>query len=356
MPETPSLPRPSLHELVVVTEELARLAEQGLSLEMGLDWLSEEGARKLRDFSAVLKEHLDKGEPLDSALTKTAELPEPYLEIVRLGVAGNQPGEVLRVLLWTLRGAASLRNLLAATVVYPLFVCFVSLGVFLGYCRWGAPAIGTIAADLGISPISSMILAACTACGRYWVAAAIVGYGVLAAVTVGVVLGVRSVGRVSNVKRLPAVLLFPGVYHVCRIQQAVTGARLWAICLKQGLPPAEALRSVAALVPADDAWREKLRRSADAVKAGTCDVVQFPGVPGAIAVEPQDDPSTLVDRLNDHAARWQRVAESRLAVLRSMLPLQVGWIAVALVSVVYAVYWIPYLQLLFHLMFEANTI
>ncbi len=357
MPETPPhLPEPSLHELIVITEELARLAEQGLSLEMGLDWLSEEGARKLRAFSSVLKEHLDKGEPLDIALAQTADLPKPYLELVRLGLAGNQPAEVLRTLLWSLRGLASLRKLVAATVIYPLFVCFISLGVFLGYCCWAAPALERISTDIGMSGVSTAILAVCAAIGRYWSTGAVIGYGLLVVATAAVALGIRSIGRAFDAKRRPAVLLFPSVYQLYRIQQAVTGSRLLAICLEQGLTPAEALRSVAVLTPGDETWRKRLRMSADAVEKGSSVAIRFPNAPGSVVITPEGDAPTLSRRLFDYAARWQRVAETRMTILRSLLPIRVGWIAVLLVGIVYAVYWIPYVQLLYHLMFAANTI
>jgi len=119
----------NLDEFAFLNQQLGGMLQSGIPLEGALGQLSADMRKgRLRDELRALEQDLANGTPLSQALSKR-RLPRFYIQMLKMGVAGNNLPRVLNIVADYYHKANSLRSRLKTILIYPGIVLVVSLAL-----------------------------------------------------------------------------------------------------------------------------------------------------------------------------------------------------------------------------------
>lgn len=134
MPVTGRTSSISLADLIALNDEIAALVRTGVPLERGLLGLAGDLPGRLGRLTAVLSEHMSRGETLPQALAAArGQFPPLYLALVEAGLKSGRLSTALEGLAATARRMAELRSVVGLALLYPLLVLVLAcaLSAFL---------------------------------------------------------------------------------------------------------------------------------------------------------------------------------------------------------------------------------
>ena len=312
----------SPHEVLALNGQIAAMARAGLPLDQGLDSLANDmGRGRLRSVTRDLAGDLRSGLPLDQALRKQSRrLPQFYAPLVAAGIRTGRLPEVLATLSHYTKSIGQLRAALSEAMIYPtiVFTFGVALIGFMGF--FVLPQFQTIFAEFGIRIpwVTRVVLSIADA-------PLIVG-GVFLAVLLAII-GLVVASRVSPAARYTIARGFYGiplVGTVVRSARLAAFAELLAILVEFEVPMPEAFR-IAGQASPDPVMARQADRVIKDLEHGTSLAGALTGrglVPewmswmaGAGIKHGQ-----LAAALGQVATVYRRQVESRIAILRSVLP------------------------------------
>jgi type II secretory pathway component PulF len=120
----------ALQEVERLANELASLMRTGIPLHAGLRELAPSMSGRLPQFARRLAARLESGVDLAGALREERErLPGFFLAVVDAGIRSGDPGIALKSIADTARRVDELRRVEFHSLVYPLLIGFVALGL-----------------------------------------------------------------------------------------------------------------------------------------------------------------------------------------------------------------------------------
>lgn len=339
--QPPKLPGVRLEELIAITDELALLAQRNIALDMGLTWLSGEGSARLRRFSERLRDHLQRGDTLEDALRETADVPEPYCALIRIGEqTGSLPG-VLGAILAAGRRIEMIRRVVLAAMVYPTIIVLLAWTVFTIYVAAVAEPMGETAASLDLAG-SGLLLALASL--RPWLP--YLGPAVAVAI-VGVVFvsrrAIRRVGFTGTPLASGMFTVIPVVRRLMRYSYAAAFVELLASLVQRGTPLETALPAVGAAI-GHQRWRAAAEQAAKEIRAGGTPKLRLEGA--GVTLRLEDGTKRLEDRLQQTAQGLSQRAELFGIIAQETVPVVLalgGFVAVALCL---AAVWLPIVEII----------
>jgi len=256
---------PTAAERLPFLEALADLVRSGMSAGEALRLLALRLQKsRLRALCAGLWSRLGEGQSLSVAM---AAYPQVFdgqtLNLIAAGEATGNIRDVLERLIAHFTEQQEFRRKLVSAMAYPLFICFVAVGVVIFFVLFLLPRLQTLLTSLGGKlPLSTKLLMG------FADVFVVAGPFVLAAVVLGVVGVVRwrktEEGRLASdalLLRLPLAGAF-----VMRVS-VLNFCHTLAVLLENGITTAEALRLAEKTAP-NRALRRQLRAATDRVLEG----------------------------------------------------------------------------------------
>jgi len=256
---------PTAAERLPFLEALADLVRSGMSAGEALRLLALRLQKsRLRALCAGLWSRLGEGQSLSVAM---AAYPQVFdgqtLNLIAAGEATGNIRDVLERLIAHFTEQQEFRRKLVSAMAYPLFICFVAVGVVIFFVLFLLPRLQTLLTSLGGKlPLSTKLLMG------FADVFVVAGPFVLAAVVLGVVGVVRwrktEEGRLASdalLLRLPLAGAF-----VMRVS-VLNFCHTLAVLLENGITTAEALRLAEKTAP-NRALRQQLRAATDRVLEG----------------------------------------------------------------------------------------
>ncbi len=123
--------RVSASEKIMFTKNLSVMVGTGLSLVKSFDILANQAKnRKFKNALLVIKEHINKGESMSSALSKYPNIfSEFFLNMIKVGEEGGTSEEVLKILSLQLEKEHKLKSEVQGAMIYPIIVLSLMLVV-----------------------------------------------------------------------------------------------------------------------------------------------------------------------------------------------------------------------------------
>jgi len=120
-------------ELSTISRDLSIYLKSGISLLYAIKLINERYKQdsKLGPFFSSLITHLDEGKNFYAALStqKAIELPEFYLQSIKVSEDGGMLDDVLNELAEYLKNQDTISKQISSAMAYPLFIIFVSIGM-----------------------------------------------------------------------------------------------------------------------------------------------------------------------------------------------------------------------------------
>ncbi|MCI0462555.1 MAG: type II secretion system F family protein [Gemmataceae bacterium] len=123
----------SAEDLIALNEEIAGMARAGLPLDQGLSALAREmGRGRLRNVTKQLGDDLRAGFTLPQALERQkGRVPAYYAALLAAGIRSGRLPEVLATLTLYARSLADFRSAVVSALIYPMIVLVLSLGLLV---------------------------------------------------------------------------------------------------------------------------------------------------------------------------------------------------------------------------------
>ncbi|MGI4857766.1 MAG: type II secretion system F family protein [Janthinobacterium lividum] len=326
--------------LTLLTRQLAGLLHAGIALLAALDLLAcTDDARAPCPVLSAVRRQLARGRSFADALRQhPGTFDAFYLQLVTLGESSGRLADMLTRLAEERDRRERHRQQLRQALVYPLFVCIVSLGVVLALMIWAVPAFQQLFDDFGavLPPLTRAVLG---------VSNAMLSYGWIP--TAGIVLA--GAGTRIGLRRAPAFryaaqarwLRLPLVGPLCRQTALGHWASGIGVLLHAGTPLVEALHICGAghaqpvFACASALLAQRLRngeRLAVAMAAAGC----FPAS-AVRSIELAEHTGALDRMLDELGQRYAADAQARIAALtRVVEPLVIslcgGFVALLVIA------------------------
>jgi len=220
--------------------QMVDIVQARLPLATGLRALGEEAPnRRLRRFLCGASQRLEAGDSIESVFGASAKgVPAPLQGLIRAGVESGRIGVALEEYLEVVRSTVDHRYRAMTSLVYPLILCLVGLGVFTFAAIAVIPEFERIFADFGTE--LPAVTAAMLIAGDVWVR-----FGMWLAAAVLLLAGslfliARLMGGTALARRILCEIPLWG--KVLRYTALSGFCRLLALLIDSGVPLAEAVR------------------------------------------------------------------------------------------------------------------
>ncbi len=158
-------------QILMMTQQLAKLLKAGLPLDRALSVLMQVGDDPaLTALMSKIQEQVRAGKSLGDALESQNVFSRFYLNMVRAGEAGGSLEQVLERLAVYLERAKALRESVVSALIYPAILFVVAAGSVIALLMFVVPQFEQLFADAGRAlPVSTQIvIAAGDALRFYW--------------------------------------------------------------------------------------------------------------------------------------------------------------------------------------------
>ena len=230
----------SLEQLASLNEEIRALVRVGVPLERGLALVGEEMPKASGQLAQWLAEQLERGQTLQEVLAAHPErFPPVYRAVVEAGLRSGRLAAALESVACSVRRLAQTRNLILASLLYPVLVLLVAWGLFVFYTVKLAGGFLRMAEDFDLPGQAFFALL-----DRWGQSAATWGPVLPGLVIVLLGLWWWASRRASLADPGAARLLLgwlPGMQRMLRNHQVATFAELLALQVEHGVPMGEAV-------------------------------------------------------------------------------------------------------------------
>jgi type II secretory pathway component PulF len=256
---------PTAAECLPFLEAMADLVRSGMSAGESLRLLSLRLQKsRLRNLCAGIWAKLSEGQSLSGALSGyPAVFDGQTINLIAAGEATGNIRDVLERLITHFTEQAEFRRKLIAAMAYPLFICFVAIGVVIFFVLFLLPRLQTLLNSLGGKlPLSTKML--------MWFAEVFVVVGpILVVAAIAAVIGIYQWRKTDEGKIASDALLLKtplaGAF-VMRVS-VLSFCHTLAVLLENGITTAEALRLAEKTAP-NRAMRAQMRAATDRVLEG----------------------------------------------------------------------------------------
>lgn len=256
---------PTAAECLPFLEAMADLVRSGMSAGESLRLLSLRLQKsRLRNLCAGIWAKLSEGQSLSGALSGyPAVFDGQTINLIAAGEATGNIRDVLERLITHFTEQAEFRRKLIAAMAYPLFICFVAVGVVIFFVLFLLPRLQTLLNSLGGKlPLSTKML--------MWFAEVFVVVGpIMVVLAIAAVIGIYQWRKTDEGKIASDALLLKtplaGAF-VMRVS-VLSFCHTLAVLLENGITTAEALRLAEKTAP-NRAMRAQMRAATDRVLEG----------------------------------------------------------------------------------------
>lgn len=256
---------PTVAECLPFLEAMADLVRSGMSAGEALRLLSLRLQKsRLRNLCAGLWAKLSEGQSLSGALANyPAVFDGQTINLIAAGEATGNLRDVLERLIAHFTEQAEFRRKLVAAMAYPLFICFIAIGVVIFFVLFLLPRLQTLLDSLGGKlPLSTQML--------MWFAKVFVYVGpAFVGLLVVAVIGIYQ-WRKSELGKLESdtlLLKMPLAGAFVMRVSVLNFCHTLAVLLENGITTAEALRLAEKTAP-NRAMRAQMREATDRVLEG----------------------------------------------------------------------------------------
>lgn len=168
----PFFGRVSLQEKLMITRNLRVMIGAGLALPRALDVLaSQTENKKLAGILTDVKQGLIEGESFSDVLARYPDVfSELFLSMIRVGEAGGQLEEVLKVLARQLERRHKLKSEITGALVYPAVIILAMIGIGAAMLVFVVPKIAETFEELGteLPATTQFVINLGTNIAKYW--------------------------------------------------------------------------------------------------------------------------------------------------------------------------------------------
>lgn len=341
-------PRQSLREEAFMMRRLAFLLDSGMPLASAVGILESQGTGAAQDALRAVRESVEEGKSLADAFSAFPRFVRASSgEIIRVGEISGTLADNLRCLADDLRKKSALRSRLLGALLYPAIVSIAAIALAAGLVLFIFPKIIPLFAAFGADvPFTTRVVLGAYRYLSAWGAATAAGIILAAAAWIFAVRRYAAVRRKAEAAalRVPALGPLIRAYHISNL------ARTLALLLKSGMTLRAALPATArATRPL--LYREELLRIAASVERGGGIAAYlrerralFPELVAQM-VSVGESSGALADAFASLSAFYEHEVDESIQGLSALVEpalmiimgFVVGWIAVSIVSPMYAI-------------------
>ena len=266
----------SLADLVVFTRQLATMIDAGIAIVQSLQALSDQSPNKvMRDVIRDITTRVESGESFSEALQKHPKaFSRLYISMVAAGEKGGLLAEILARLATYLENSARLRRKVKTTMMYPIVVSTVAIGITVFLLVKVVPVFKDVYSSFGakLPGPTEFLMTLSDLMGHYlWVF--LIGLG---AMVYGWLYFIKTKGGRDfwDKQRISLPVFGPIAHKICLARFTRTLASL----IRSGVPILEVLQIVSQTV--DNTLMEK------AIKAASTDIERGEGIAAALGKHP----------------------------------------------------------------------
>jgi type IV pilus assembly protein PilC len=266
----------SLADLVVFTRQLATMVDAGIAIVQSLQGLADQSPNKaMRDVIRDICTRVESGESFSEALQKHPKaFSKLYVSMVAAGEKGGLLAEILARLATYLESSARLRRKVKTTMMYPIVVSTVAIGITIFLLVKVVPVFKDVYASFGakLPGPTEFLIAISNFMGSYWLFVVI---GLAALVYAWLAFIKTKSGRdFWDAHRIKLPVFGPIAHKICLVRFTRTLASL----IRSGVPILEVLQIVSQTV--DNTVMEK------AIKTASSDIERGEGIATALSKHP----------------------------------------------------------------------
>jgi len=262
----------SLADLVVFTRQLATMIDAGIAIVQSLQALADQSPNKvMRDTVRDICTRVESGESFSEALQKHPKaFSKLYISMVAAGEKGGLLAEILSRLATYLESSARLRRKVKTTMMYPIVVSTVAIGITIFLMVKVVPVFKGVYESFGAKlPAPTQILMNLSDFMRHYLLLVLIGMG---AAVYGWIYFIKTKGGRDfwDARRIKLPIFGPIAHKICLVRFTRTLASL----IRSGVPILEVLQIVSQTV--DNTVMEK------AIKASASDIERGEGISNAL--------------------------------------------------------------------------
>ena len=266
----------SLADLVVFTRQLATMVDAGIAIVQSLQGLADQSPNKaMRDVIRDICTRVESGESFSEALQKHPKaFSKLYVSMVAAGEKGGLLAEILARLATYLESSARLRRKVKTTMMYPIVVSTVAIGITIFLLVKVVPVFKDVYASFGakLPGPTEFLIAISNFMGSYWLFVVI---GLAALVYAWLAFIKTKSGRdFWDAHRIKLPVFGPIAHKICLVRFTRTLASL----IRSGVPILEVLQIVSQTV--DNTVMEKV------IKTASSDIERGEGIATALSKHP----------------------------------------------------------------------
>lgn len=314
----------TLEQLIALNDEIAALVRAGVPLELGLDRLGSDLPGRLGQLSTTLAERMRRGEALDAIVaSEECRFPPVYRAVVETGLRTGSLAAALEAISGSARRLTQSRQMVIASLLYPLLVFLIAWTLFVLFVAWYAPSVAP--QFEAMVPKASQPLVWLASLGR---SAIVWGPAVPLVVIVLAGLWWWQASRAALVQPRAARLLLgwlPWMGPMLRSFRAGAFADMLALLVEHDVPLPEAIRLAAEAT--GDARTNAVAGSiavslerGEPLSAGVAELAEFPPLLRWLLTIGQQR-NSLVPALRHAADVYQRRGLRQAEVARTFLPI-----------------------------------
>jgi len=262
----------ALADLVVFTRQLATMIDAGIAIVQSLQALSDQSPNKvMRDVIRDICTRVESGESFSEALQKHPKaFSKLYISMVSAGEKGGLLAEILARLATYLEASARLRRKVKTTMMYPIVVSTVAIGITVFLMVKVVPVFKDVYSSFGAKlPAPTQALIDISDFMRHYLLLVLMGLGAL---VYGWIYFIKTKGGRDfwDARRIRLPIFGPIAHKICLVRFTRTLASL----IRSGVPILEVLQIVSQTV--GNTVMEK------AIKAASSDIERGEGIATAL--------------------------------------------------------------------------
>lgn len=221
---------------LTLISNLATMLSSGIPILEAITTLLDESKGAMREILLLLRKSLEQGHTVSDAMSKAPKTFDPVtINLVRAAEEAGTLEDSLHDLSETIKKDIAFTGRLRASMLYPMFVMVIFVGVLLMILLFVVPRISRVFAGLSVElPLPTQILMASS---QFLISK----YLPIIAVVVVVVVGLAMLYRLQKRALINAFLRLPLLSTLGRKIDLARFTRSMALLLKAGIPVAEAL-------------------------------------------------------------------------------------------------------------------
>lgn len=331
----------SLADLVVFTRQLATMIDAGIAIVQSLQALSDQSPNKvMRDVIRDICTRVESGESFSEALQKHPKaFSKLYVSMVSAGEKGGLLAEILARLATYLEASARLRRKVKTTMMYPLVVSTVAVGITIFLMVKVVPVFKGVYESFNAKlPAPTQVLINLSDFMRHYLLLVLIGMGAL---VYGWIYFIKTkAGRdFWDARRIKLPIFGPIAHKICLVRFTRTLASL----IRSGVPILEVLQIVSQTV--GNRLMEK------AIKTASNDIERGESIAAALGKHPifpsmivrmvsAGEQTGNIDNMLERVANFlDEEVETMLSGLMSLLePLLIVFLGILIGSMVVCMY------------------